>query len=48
MKPVAFDSLPGERGAYLPNIVRVPCELFCVSCHDRLLLTGGAQEEPLA
>lgn len=45
VEPVAFDSLPGEAGVYLPTIVDVPCEVFCVDCHDRHLLTGGGQWE---
>jgi hypothetical protein len=44
LRPVAFDSLPGKAGVYLPNIVSVPCELFCINCHDRHMLTGGGQE----
>jgi hypothetical protein len=44
LEPVAFDSLPGENGRYLPTIVGVPCEVFCVNCHGRHLLTGGGQE----
>jgi len=42
---VYLDRLPGEAAVYLPNIVSVPCELFCINCHDRHLLTGGGQEE---
>lgn len=40
LEPVAFDCLPGEGGLYLPSSVRVPCELFCVNCHSRHLLSG--------
>jgi hypothetical protein len=41
LKPVAFDCLPGDRAIYLPNRVDVPCELFCIGCHGRQLVTEG-------